>query len=57
MKCNLRLKQILFKKNLSEVALEERMNTSKQYINGLANGKGNPTLEALASWLRPWMCR
>lgn len=32
---------------MSEVELANMINASKQYINALANGKGNPTINKL----------
>lgn len=43
----LNIKKILLKKNMSEVELANMVNASKQYINALANGKGNPTISKL----------
>ena len=35
------------KKKVKETELAEKMGTSVQYVNKLANGKGNPSIETL----------
>ncbi len=43
----LRLKYVLSKKNVTETELAALMDTSLQYVNKLANGHGNPSIETL----------
>ena len=41
------LKKAMEKKNVSEAALARQIGWSKQYLNSISCGKGNPTVEQL----------